>query len=224
MLSGRNQSGDMGDIEHQHGARLVRYGPEAFRIDLARVGRGADHDELRLLLLRKPLHFREVDGFRLAVHAVRDDVVQSAGEVHGRTVGQMAAVGQVHRQDRIAGFENGEVHRHIGLRTRMRLDVYVVAVKEFLRTVPGQVFRFVDDVAAAVVPVCGIALRVFVREDRSRGGQNGRRDEILGSDEFDSLLLSLSLASDHLKNFRIRTPQNFRCLTKHPTTLLSLSS
>lgn len=49
------------------------------------------------------------------------------------------------------------------------------------------ILRFVDDVAAAVVPVGGVALRVFVREDGSRGGQYRRRHEILGSDEFDSL-------------------------------------
>ena len=99
-------------------------------VDLARIGAGAGHDQLRPVLLRQPGHLVEVDPLGVAADAVADDVVQLAREVQPHAVGQVAAVGQVHGQDGVAGLQAGEVDRHVGLGPGVRLDVGLLGAEE----------------------------------------------------------------------------------------------
>ena len=61
----------------------------------------------------------------------------------------MAALGQVHAQHRVAGLEQGEVHRQVGLGAGVGLDVGVLRPKELAGAVPGDVLHNVHALAAA---------------------------------------------------------------------------
>ena len=77
-------------------------------------------------------------------------------------MGQVSAMGQIHAQHRIAGVEHGKIDGGIGLCAAVGLHVGVLGSKEQLGAVTGQVLRHVHILAAAVIALGGIALRVFV--------------------------------------------------------------
>jgi hypothetical protein len=83
------------------------------------------------VLDREPLDLVHVDPVSSG-DAVGDDVVELAGEVQLHAVRQVAAVGQVHAQDRVARVEQREVDGHVGLRARVRLHVGVLGAEERL--------------------------------------------------------------------------------------------
>ena len=77
------------------------------------------------VLLGEALDLGHVDQAGLVVDVVGDHVVELAGEVDLHAVGQVAAVGQVQAQDRVAGLEQREHRGRVGLGARVRLDVGV---------------------------------------------------------------------------------------------------
>ena len=101
----------------------------------------------------------------------------------------MAAVRQVHRQDRVAGLQQREVDGHVGLRAGVRLDVGVLAAEELLRPLDRERLGDVDILAAAIIALAGIALGVFVRSARSPRLEHRVAREVLGRDELEPLFL-----------------------------------
>ena len=96
-------------------------------------------------------HLVLVDEARLARDAVVDDRVEPAGEVDLQPVGQVAAVVEPEREDRVARLEQPEVDGHVRLGAGMRLDVGVLGAEQRLRAVDRELLDLVDDLAAAVV-------------------------------------------------------------------------
>ena len=96
----------------------------------ARVGAGADHDHLRLVLVREALELVVVDPLVVFADAVRDDVVELAGEVQRMAVREVAAVREVHAEDGVAGLEQREVDGHVRLRAGVRLHVGVLGAEQ----------------------------------------------------------------------------------------------
>jgi hypothetical protein len=91
-------------------------------------------------------------------------------------VGQVAAVGQVHAQHRVARFQQGKIGRHVGLGTRVGLHVGAVGAEQGQSPVDGQLFGPVDELTSPIVAFFGVAFGVFV-------GQNaalGRHDRLAG--------------------------------------------
>ena len=127
----------------------------------AGVGRGAGDDQLRLVLAARRFHRVVVDLF-LGVQAVGDDVEPLAGHVQRHAVGQVAAFGQAHAHDGVAGLQKGQEHALVGLRAGVRLDVGGSAPNIFLRRSMASCSADVDVLAAAVVALAGIALGVLV--------------------------------------------------------------
>ena len=74
----------------------------------------------------------------MKLYSMPDDV-----QLHA--VRQMAAVGQVEPQHRVARLERREIDRHVGLRAAVRLHVGVLGAEQLLRPVAGQVLDDVDD-------------------------------------------------------------------------------
>ena len=89
-------------------------------------------------------------------------------------MGQVPAVVEAHREHGVAGLEERLVHREVGARARVGLDVGVRRAEQGLRPLPGQVLDLVDDPVPAVVAGPRVALRVLVGEDRSGGGEHRR--------------------------------------------------
>ena len=108
-----------------------------------------------------------------------------AGDVHRAAVAEMAAVGQVHAQDSVAGLHQGEEGRQVGIGAGVGLDVGVVAAKERAGPLPGDLLGDVHGIAAAVVPLAGIALGVLVGQAGAHGQHHGLADDIFGCDQFD---------------------------------------
>ena len=87
-------------------------------------------------------------------------------------MGQVAAVGQVHAQDRVAQVAQGLIDRVVGVGAAVGLDIGMVRAEELAGPLPGDVLHHVHALAAAVVPLAGVALGVLVGEHRGRGSQH----------------------------------------------------
>ena len=148
-------------------------------------------------------HVVVVDEVRLPRDAVVDDVVEPPREVHLEAVGQVAAVRQLEREDRVARLQDGEVDGHVRLRTRVRLDVRVLGAEERLRAVDRELLDLVDDLAAAVVATPGIPLGVLVRRDAADRLEHRRPREVLGRDELDLAALALELLLEERRDLGI---------------------
>ena len=144
-----------------------------------------------------------VDEARLARDAVVDDRVQPPGEVHLEPVGQVAPVVETQREDRVARLEQPEVHGHVRLRARVRLDVGVLGVEQGLGAVDRELLDLVDELAAAVVATPGIALRVLVRQHRAHRLEDGGPREVLRGDQLDLAALAIGLPADQRRDVGI---------------------
>ena len=80
------------------------------------------------------------------------------------TVREMAAVGEVHRQDAIARLDRGKVDRHVGLRAAVRLHVDVLGAENLLRAIDRQLLDHVDVFTTAVPAFPRVTFGVFVRQ------------------------------------------------------------
>ncbi len=120
-------------------------------------------------------------------------------KLSGHAVGQVAAVGEVHAQDPVAGLEDAEVGRHVRLGARVGLDVDVLGAREQgERALLGEALGDVDELAAAVVALARQALGVLVRQPRALGLHDRGRDVVLAGDELDLVVLAAALALHRL--------------------------
>ena len=136
-------------------------------------GTGSGRDHVRLEFHGNLFQSIVVDGFGFLGNTVVDDIVKLAGEVGLVTVGQVAAMGEIHRQDGIARFENGKVDGHVGLGTRVRLDIGVVSAEDLQDPVDGELFDHVDKFTSSVPAAARIAFSIFVGQEGSLGFADG---------------------------------------------------
>jgi hypothetical protein len=126
-----------------------------------------------------------------------------AGEVDLEAVGQVAAVIEAEREDRVARLEQRKVRGHVRLGARVGLHVRVLGAEEVLRAVDRELLDLVDDLAAAVVAAAGIPLRVLVRRHGADGLEHARPREVLGGDQLDLVALALELPPEQNGDVRI---------------------
>ena len=139
-----------------------------------------------------------VNGFGIFADLVADDAVEFAGEVELVAVGEMAAVREIEAEDAVAGGQERHVGGGVGLGAGVGLHVGVVGAEELFGAVAGEVFDDVGELAAAVVALAGIALRVFVGEYGACGFEHGAADEVLRGDHLQAFVL----AGDFVFNLR----------------------
>ncbi len=125
-------------------------------------------------------------------------------------VGQVAAVGQVHAQDGVAGLEHGGVGGLIGLRSGMRLHVGVLGAKQFLGAIARQVLDNVGELASAVIALARIALGVFVGEDAASGFHYRFGNEVFARDQLELRVLALGFMLDGPIDIRVHLGQRPR--------------
>ena len=101
MLSRCHQTCNMGHIHHQIGAYLVRNLTEALKVNGSCIGAGSRHDQLWLRFPGLALYLVIVNE-SLIVYAVGYNIKIKAGKVYRTSVGQMAAVIQIHTHNRIS--------------------------------------------------------------------------------------------------------------------------
>ena len=110
------------------------------------------------------------------------DVEEAAGEVGLVSVGEMAAMVEVHRQEAVSGLEDGEVDGHVGLRARVGLNVCVFGAEEFFGAVDGELFNDVHVFASAIPPAARVTFGVLVGEARALGLHDRAGGEVFGGD------------------------------------------
>ena len=116
---------------------------------------------------------------------------------------QVAAVGEIHRQNFVAECQHAEIDGHICLAAAVRLDVSVLCSEELLRPLDGECFHDVHILAASIPPAAWVAFGVFVGEAGSLSFHDGAAGEILGGDQLDVLELAFVFLLDGCCDFRI---------------------
>ena len=144
----------------------------------------------------EPLDLIVIDELGFAIESVRDDVEPLAADVDGRSVRQVPAMGQRHPEDRIAGLQRREEHDLVRLGPGMRLNIRCRGIEQFLYPVDGKLLDNVDEFAAAVIPLAGVAFGILVREPGALRLEHSQARVVLRGDELDVRLLPLVLA-DH---------------------------
>ena len=117
----------------------------------------------------------------------------------------MPAVIEPEREHRVAGLHRREVDGHVGLGAGVRLDVRMLRPEQRLRTVDRELLDLVDDLAAAVVALAGISLRVLVRGHAPGRLEHRRPGEVLRGDQLDLAALTGELAAEQRRDLRIDT-------------------
>ena len=107
-------------------------------------------------------------------------------------------MGQLESHHRVPRIEQRVVHGDVRLRARVRLNVRVLGAEQLHGALDGEPLGDVDMLAAAVVALARIALRVLVRKHRPLALQNRQRDEVLRCDHLERPLLALELQREHV--------------------------
>ena len=106
-------------------------------------------------------------------------------------MGQVPAHGEAHAKNRIARFQQREIHRLVGLRTGIGLHVGRIGTEQFLHTIDRKLLDHIDKFATAVITFARIAFGVFVGELRALRFHHRRAGVIFGGDQFDVIFLPL---------------------------------
>ena len=178
----------MRDVGEEERSDVVGDRPKARVVQLPAVGAGAGDDRPRPNLPRPPRHLVVVDQPARRVHSEEMGLEEPSRVIDRVAMGQMTAFRQTESQDAISWFEKCQVDRQIGVRAGMRLHVGMPGAEQLLRSLDGQALDLVDELAAAVVPLPGIALGVLVRQHAADRLQHRRTDEVLRRDQLDRRL------------------------------------
>ena len=119
-------------------------------------------------------------------------------------MGEVPALVEAHREDRVARFEQRLVDRDVGVGPAVGLDVGVIGAEERREPAAGEVLDLVDDLVAAVVATTGIALGVLVGEDRAGRRHDRRRREVLARDQLQGRRLTVPLLGEQRRRPRRR--------------------
>ena len=161
------------------------------------------------MLARQFFDLVVIDGFRFGVEAVGDRMIKLAADVDRGAVGQVTAMRKRHAEYGVAGTQDRGIHREIGLRTRMRLDVRVFRLEQLAGAVDRELLGDVDVLAAAVITFAGITLGILVGQQRALRFEHARTRVILGSNQLDMVLLPLRLAGERRRQFGIKAGDGF---------------
>ncbi len=116
-------------------------------------------------------------------------------------MGEVAPLVESHRENRVARFQQRLIDRHIGVRPAMGLYVGVVGAEQGGQATSREVLDLVNDLVTAVVATPGIPLGVLIGEDRTGGGEHGRRREVLAGDQLKGRGLALPLLGQERRHF-----------------------
>ena len=203
----RHQTSDVGHIRQQIGTHLIGDGTEGLEINGAGIGGIAAHDQLGLVLQGQLADGVEVELLGVGVHAVVHGLEPLAAHVHRRAMGEVAAVAEVHAQDRVARLQQRQEHREIGLGAAVGLHVGPGGTKQLLGPLNRQFLDGVHVLAAAVVALGRQTLGVLVGEHRALGLHHGPGGEVLGGDQLQVRFLAIQLLVDQGRNGGITAGQ-----------------
>jgi len=109
------------------------------------------------MLLGQRLDLLHVDAVVILAHRVGNWLEPLARQVHGRTVRQMAAGGEIEAHEGVSGRRERQEHRLVRLAAGVGLHIGEAAAKKLLRAINREVFGDIDILAAAVIALARIA-------------------------------------------------------------------
>ena len=204
MRATRDQSREVRHVDEVERADFVRNLPHARKINNSRIRAAAADDQLGMLALGDLFEIVVVDRLGFFGHAVRNDLVGLAGKIQMMPVREMPAMRQVQAENRVARLQDRRIRRHVGLRPGVRLHVGVLGTEQLLGAIARQVLHHIGELAAAVVALAGISLRILIRKDRSGGLQHGFADEILRGDQLQAFMLAARFVINRRGDLRDR--------------------
>ena len=195
-----HQPGDVGHVGQQVSAHLIGDGAEGREINRAGVGGIAAHDQLGPVLQGQLADRVEIELVGRLIDAVVHGLEPLAAHVHRRAVGEVAAVAQIHAQDRVSGLEQGQEDGEVGLGAAVGLHVGPGGTKQLLGPANRQLLDGVDVLTAAVVALGRQPLGIFVGEHRALGLHHGPGGEVFGGDQLQVGLLTIQLLADQCRD------------------------
>ncbi len=196
--AGGDKTRDMSHIHEEKGVHGLGDGGDALEVNDAGIGAGAGDDHLGFVLVGKLFDFVVVDALVILANAIGDELVHAAGKIERMAVGEVAAVGEIHAENGVAGLESGHIDADVGGGAGVGLDVGVFGAEELLGTVDGELLGFVGDFAAAVIALAGVTFGVFVGEDGAHGFEDSFGDEVFGGDELEAGSLALGFFAEEV--------------------------
>ena len=200
--TGGDQAGVVGHVDPENSADFLGDFGKALEIDAQRIGRGAGHNQARLVFAGQGFHLVVVNGF-VGVETVGNHVEPFSGHIKRHTVGEVTAFGQAHAHDGVAGLAEGHQHGLVGLRTGVRLDIGGIGTKQFLQTVNGNLLGLVNVFTTTVITLARIAFGVLVGELGALRFHDGLAHVVFGRDQFDVVFLTLDFGLHGLPEFRV---------------------
>ena len=89
-------------------------------------------------------------------------LIHATGEIQLHSVGEVPSVCQAQSQDSVSGISKSHHYRCVSSRPRVRLNIDILSAVQLFGPVPGKVLSNVNHLAAAVVALARIALRILV--------------------------------------------------------------
>lgn len=159
-----NQPRYVRHIHHQHSIHTAGHLAEGLPIDDSAIGAGAGHDQLGTKVLCLTADGVVVQHLGLTAHAVVSERVKLAGKAESGAMGEMPTLRQIHGEHPVTRLQQRGVGRQVGLRTRVRLHIYVLGPEQRLRPQDCQILDLVNHLAATVVALPGVSLSVLVSQ------------------------------------------------------------
>ena len=156
-----------------------------------------------LHLFGLPGHRVHVDDLVLAPHGVVRGLEPLAGHIDRRTMGEMAAGGEIEAHEGIAGLQQRQEHRLVHLAAGVGLHVGELRAEQFLGAIDRQCLHHVDPFAAAVIAIARIAFGIFVGQHRALRFQHRAADDVFRRDQLDLMALAAEFALDRGGDIRI---------------------
>ena len=210
MHAGSNKARDMGHIHHQISIDGIGDLTELGKIEGARIGRTASQNDLRLAGLRLVEKRIEINLCGLFINTILLGIEPFAGQVRRGAMGQVTTCGKRHAEDRVTRLQQRQEHSLVCLCAGMWLHIDESSTKQLFRTLDGKCLDNVDMLAATIIAAAGIALGIFVGQNRALRLENTGADDVLGCNHLDLVLLADQLMPDCRCQFRIGIRQRGR--------------
>src|SRR5438105_3223871 len=112
------------------------------------------------------------------------------------SMGEVATVREVQSKDGVSRLQDCAVRLHVGGGTGVRLHIRMLGAEQLLGALARQVLYHVRELASAVVTLSGISFGVLVGKHRPHGFEHSFAYKVLGSDQFQALMLAARFVID----------------------------
>src|SRR5438552_11444636 len=162
MLAARDEPGDMRHVYEEKRPAGIGDVTQTRKIERARISRGTGSDHRWLGFVGQFFEGVVIDLLGFFSHAVMRDLIKFAGKIRRMSMGEVATVGQIHRQNLVAYLQGRKINCHVRLRATVWLDVYMFCTEQSPGAIDRKRFDGIDIFEAAGPALCAISLSVIV--------------------------------------------------------------